>query len=376
MRWVAPLFAVMFAAAVLPVERRGSEGFRLVPPVKHEKLIRSIPETDDPLIESIRTDPRLLVFTKDEVPPVFQAADNNRSSNHLGVFAAGTSFVVGGVTVGGGSNQFPWRTPAGLDDATGWDSFQFLWLPEGKPIEWGRQALPGDRGPTRSITWTYPPGTVFGEVLGVVETAGSDPLPFEMRVRRKLESGEWRIAVFRPYSTREELDLAVALSGSPQAERFVGKRVSKRFQFSNQLFTPLEQPVEVDFLPELDPVTVRNLLSGIFTSVRGGEWVEGGFAPTVDRGFHIVPARYFGAGIRPAEGTCTACHRTAGANISRFGMPTPTNWDEWVRGNGADQSMTWHPFASSSISRNGAFLPVVIRNDLIEAGILRRRVNE
>lgn len=348
---------------------------RLVPPAKHAKLVTSIPHTDDERIEKVRTDPRLMVFTKDEVPPVFQAADNNRPlGQRLGVFRAGTSFVVGGVRVGGGSNQFPWRTPAGLGDATNWDSFQFLWLPEGQPILYGLQRLEGDLGPTRSVTWTFPVGTVLGEVLGVLEPGGDpEPVPFEMRVRRKVADKDWRVDLFRPFRNREELNLAVAVLGSSRSEQFVAAADREEHQVNQDLFKMIPKRITKDFLPPLEPTDVRRLLGNTFVSVRGEEWSPGAMAPDTKQAFSLVPKFYNGAMLNPTNGTCKACHRTAGQNIRNFGMPAPSNWDEWVRGNGADESMTWHPFHPNSISSTGTFLPVFVRGSLVESGVLKLR---
>lgn len=370
--------AVSAVALLLPVEAAQAPSFfRLAPAVKHEKLVRGIPTTDSELLERVRADPRLLVFTKDEVPPVFQAADNNRAfGQRLGVFRAGTTFTVGGVTVGGGSNQFPWRTPAGLGDATNWDSFQFLWLPEGQPILYGLQRLPNDLGPTRSVTWTFPVGTVLGEVLGVLEPGDPEPVPFEMRVRRKVAEGEWRVDVFRPYRNREELNLAVALLGSGRSEKFLVS-VDREEQAINQnLFKMIPRRVTKDFLPPLDPSDVRRLLDTTFVSVRGEEWSPGAMAPDTRQPFHLVPRSYNGAMLNPTNGTCRACHRTAGQNIRSFGMPAPANWDEWARGNGADESMTWHPFHPDSVSSSGTFLPVFVRGSLVDAGLLKQRKDQ
>ena len=346
---------------------------RLLSPAKHKKLQESIPRTDSELLEKLRTDPRLILFTKDEVPPVFQAADNNRANNKLGVFRAGTTFTVGGVTVGGGSNQFPWRVPAGLGDAVNWDSFQFLWLPPGEAILWGPQRLAGDRGTTRSITWTYPDGTVLGEVLGVLEPGDLGPIPFELRVRRKIAEGDWRVDLFRPFRTRDELDLATAVLGSPLSERFVQTRRVEVQSVNQSIFHMLPSTMAKDFLPSLEPATVRRLLDNTFVSVRGHEWSDGALAPDTQEPFHIIPRFYNGAFLNVTDGTCRACHKTAGQNISLFSMPAPSNWDEWVRGNGADQSMTFHPFHPDSISTDGTFKPVAIRGDLVKVGILKRR---
>lgn len=347
---------------------------RLVSEDEHVRLVAAIPRTDDPRMEEIRTDPRLIVYTDKEVPPVFQAANNGQ----LGVFKAGTFFSVGGVNVGQGSNQIPWKSPAGLDDATDWTSFGFMWLPPGTKIVVERGRLPDDVQGAQFFLWRYPVGTVLGEVFR--HTGDVSRPSFEMRIRHKVAGivpgridASWTPQVFRPFASREELDQAVAFSGSPDAEKFLAtsERGEWKFNFGTAKVSPLLRRSAIkDILPSLDRATVKRLLEGEFSSVRDREWVEGGFAPDTRGNFHIVPRGYNGAMLPVSQAACASCHRTAGQNVRPFGFSSPAGWDEWVRGNAGDESFRFHPFDPASASSNNSFRRVRLNQKMLDAGIL------
>jgi hypothetical protein len=366
-RFLAYLIALILLLAifsVLPAQSRGI--LRLMSEADHERLLKSIPLTDDPVLESLRHDPRLMVYTDREIPPVFQAANNGL----LGIFRAGTTFVVGGRVVGDGSNRFPWRRPAGLDDAVGWTSFNFIWLPIGQQIEISRIRLPGDVQGARSFAWTFPDGTVLGEVF---QSTGDPSRPtWEMRIRRKLGPTSWRPDVFRPFGSRQELDDAVAMSGDPLALRFIETKIQEHWQFrTSPLSSPLRKDAVKDMLPALSRDTVKHLLGTPFASVREKEWVDGGLAPDTSSAFHVVPPGYNGANLSVSQASCASCHRTAGHNVRSFGMVSPSGWDEWIKGNVGDESFRFHPFDPSSVSSNRNFVAVRFNRRMVEAGMLR-----
>lgn len=370
MRRVLPLLVLLGFA--LPALAQPSI-IRLVTDAEHERLVAAIPTTDDPAMEQLRADPRLIVYGDREVPPVFQAANNGT----LGVFRAGTLFSVGGVNVGVGSNRFPWKAPAGLDDAVGWTSFGFLWLPPGEQIAVARARLPADAQSAQFFSWTFPEGTVLGEVF--LLTGDPSRPAWEMRVRRKVSSdvntkptmsvvrSSWSPTVFRPFADREELDEAVAFSGSPSTERFLSTKDRGHWQFKTEPLPNklLRGDAVKDFLPPLDRQTVLRLLSREFTSVRDREWVPGGLAPDTHADFHVIPRGYNGAMLPVSQSTCASCHRTAGQNIRLFGLSSPQGWDEWVRGNVGDESFRFHPFDPASVSSDRNFRQVRLNPKLV-----------
>src|SRR5262245_41316545 len=133
MRWKAVLALSLLSGTFVQAE----QPFRLCDDAKHERLVALIPRTDDPRIEAVRRNPRLVVYTDAEMPKAAQFWDNNPLA---GVHRADYNFSAnpqrrpdGGVS-GGPGQEFPWRFPFGLDDAEGWTKFTFFLLPPGQAV--------------------------------------------------------------------------------------------------------------------------------------------------------------------------------------------------------------------------------------------------
>jgi hypothetical protein len=190
-----------------------------------------------------------------------------------------------------------------------------------------------------------------------------------MKVKRP---GGWAPDVFRPFADRADLTATLVYAGSPEAPKLL---VDQRedWVFRQRRLKQLHTDAVKDFLPPLEESTVRSLLDRPFSSVRGREWVPGGFAADVKSGFHIVPPGYAATFVPVTANTCSSCHRTAGANARRSGFPAPAGWDEWIRGNAADESFSFHIFAPESVSGDGQFKPMVLHPSLTRAGLLKRR---
>jgi hypothetical protein len=367
MRWTALLALPLFPGALAAAE----QPFRLCDDAKHARLLALIPKTDDPRMEAVRTNPRLVIYTNAEMPKASQFWDSNPLA---GVHRADHNISAnpqrrpdGGVS-GGPAQEFPWRFPFGMDEAEGWTKFTFFLLPPGQPVRWWTQRLPGDGPRYASYRWEFPVGTVFGEVLSVQDREGWS-YPFEMRVRRKLGERTWRPDVFRPFASRDELDAAVARSGDPGASAFVGSRESRAWILANQHPAKVIRNVAVeDVLPPLSQATVRQLLDRPFMSVRGREWVEGGHAPGTRADFHIVPKNYAGAAVPVSTGQCAKCHSTTLAHPDDFG---PFGRDWYGRVPGDDSAFTFHPFDPASLSGNGIPQPVSLNPRMVRAGILK-----
>lgn len=346
--------------------------FRLCSEEKHAQLLRLIPMTDDPRQESVRNDGRLVCYTNDEMPKASQFWDANSlagihdASHNISANPNPRPPSEGGGVSGGPGQEFPWRVPFGLDEATGWTQFKFYLLPVGQSVRYWRETLPPDVTP--AWVWEFPQGTVFGEVLLVKDEKGQDH-PFELRTRRKQGDG-WRPEVYRPFRSRMELNTAVYNSTDRGAERFPSLTLHKEWSIRNrQPLKVLRRDAVEDVLPALDPDTVRRLLRRPFQSVRNHQWIPGGFAPGTREAFHIVPKNYAGAAIQVTRASCASCHKTAQKHPDDFGPP---GRDWYGRVAGSDQVFSWHPFALESISRTGFPQPVKIREALLRAGHVQR----
>lgn len=347
---------------------RAQEPFRLVTEPRHRELVALLPRTDDPRIEAVTRDPRLLVYTGVELPRASQFWDDNplagvyRSDRNL---SASPTRQADGSLSGGPGQEFPWRVPFGMDDTQGAAAFKFLWLPPGAAVRWWRERLGSDR--YESYRWSFPVGAVFGEVLCIVDLDGTQR-PFELRVRRKVGAGNWRPDVFRPVTSRAELDRL--------APESAGKGERKERQLANPHPTKVirERAVE-DVLPPLPATRVRELLARTFRSVRETEWVPGGHAPGTRADFHIVPKNYAGAAVAVSTASCARCHDTALKHPNDFG---PVGYDrsgrqlrDWYgRVPGDDAAFSWHPFDPASVA-GGQARPVRLHPGMVAAGILK-----
>lgn len=337
--------------------------FRLVSEKRHQELVSLIPKTDDPRLEKLISDNRLIVYTGLELPKASQFWDVNPLA---GVHDARHNISAnpqrrrdGGVS-GGPGQEFPWRFPFGTDDAEGVQTLKFVWLPPGKAIRWWMQTLPPrDRYPT--TRWLFPAGTVFGEVLTVHDPETGHNRPFELRVRKKSAGGTWQPNVYRPVVNRVELDKLVPELAGYSKQRQWTLRNQHPYQF-------VYLPAVEDVLPPLPAAKVRDLLSRPFRSVRGQEWVPGGFAPGTDASFHIVPKGYAGAAVSVDAHTCATCHKTTQMHPDDFGPP---GRDWYGRVPGDDEAFSFHIFSQESVSGGGFLQPVRLNQKMVAAGILK-----
>ena len=335
--------------------------FRLVTEARHRELVSLIPRTNDPRLEKLRTDQRLVVYTDVEMPRASQFWDDNpiaglyRSDRNL---SANPSRLADGSISGGPGQEFPWRSPFGMDHTQGATTFKFFWLPPGTSVRWWKERLGRDRH--ESTRWTFPTGTVFGEVLCVQDPSGLER-PFELRIRRKIGSSNWRPDVLRPVTKRDELDrLAPEIAGK-------GERLTWRLANQHPVKVINEHAVE-DVLPPLSVSRVRELLARPFRSVRGVEWVDGGHAPGSRADFHIIPRNYAGAAVAVTTASCARCHDTTLQHPDDFGPP---GRDWYGRVPGDNSTFSWHPFDPASVS-GGTAGAVRLHPGMVAAGILRQ----
>ena len=358
-------------ATLLPrISGADLQALRLCDPATHARLLAQIPATDNPWWERLRRDPRLVVYTAAEMPKAYQylAADRlagvHDAANNI---AADPRPQFDGRLSGTPAHEFPWRTPFGLDEATGWSQFKLFWLPPGSTVRYWGERLPRDAN--TAWRWQFPAGTVFGEVLLVHDSQGQGQ-PFELRLRRRQEDGSWQPDVYRPFRTRAELDAAVAATADRGARVFLSHQERPRWDLADHSHTTqrvIHTSALLDHLYPLEEETVRQLLARPFRSVRGHEWIDGGHAPTGRAAYHIVPRGYAGGLVPVTTATCASCHKTTLAHQDDF--DGRGGW--YGRVPGDDQVFSWHPFEPASVSRTGFPQPVRLREAFVRAGIVR-----
>jgi len=366
------------------VERVQRKPFQLMSEKKAAKLRGRLPKVEDAKIQAILNDPTLLLYTEAEMPPAYQFLDGDLPGVHNVNYNISAD---GGERFGNGNREFPWSTPAGMHRTRNTGSFRFVWLPSDeqgrkRPIVWyrRRQSNNGVMG----YAWTFPVGTIVGEVLSLRAPDGRHHT-FEMRVRRR-QGSDWAVDVFRPFPTSEDLQRRI------QELRPEWQQDPELVSFCNHLTQPRElkqltladrqpgvrtfsQKMGVDTLPELaDEGLVAELLSTTtFRSAHGATWRWGSdgaraIAPTTSATFHIVPARFDAGFIDVNSVSCMRCHETVNQDVDRF--DARRDWYGRIRG--SDGIFTFHPFSPSSISSNGFGSHISMRSEMIKAGLLAK----
>lgn len=365
------------------VTKAQASPFRLMTAQREASLRRLLPKVDDPDTQAILDDPALLLYTDQEMPECYQIWDGQLPGVHAVSYNISAD---SGEPYGNGNIEFPWGAPAGTHRATSVSTFRFVRLPKdqnGKvmPITWYQKHLSGDTMP--GYAWTYPVGTVFGEVLTMKAPWGPH-YTFELRLRIR-ENGDWNVDVFRPFPTAEGLstrikELRPEWRSKPTLAKLVTHldspiKMQRRILSNNHPGRVIYQAMGVDYLPAAgdDALVVKLLTTTPFRSALGSTWRKSTnglhtCAPTTTARFHIVPANYDGGFIEADRVSCRRCHETVNHHVREF--QDGRDWYGRVRG--SDGIFSFHPFEPASISRNGYGGSVQMRHEFVRAGILER----
>ena len=360
---------------------RWSPIFRLMSPAKERQFRTYLPRVEDaPEVEELLRDPRLILYTEAEMPRVYQLWDNQLQGIHSAYYNISAN---GSEPYGNGNIEFPWGTPAGTHRSRYVRSFRFLRLPydnQGRtwPIVWYRRQLSGDG--SLGYAWTFPIGTVVGEVLQQRASNGHY-YTFELRLRIR-EADDWAVDVYRPFPTTEHLaerirELRPKFDQNPSLVRLM-QHLEKPKRLPNLTLVDyhprrtFQQRMGVDSLPPIDDrLAIELLTSTPFRSVLGQPWRFGAdgnytFAPTTSDTFHVVPQNYDAGFISVDRHSCVRCHETVNQHVNQF--QSGRDWYGRIRG--SDGIFSFHPFDTSAIAGNGFGRGVSMRRDMIEAGLL------
>ena len=367
------------AASSAPAVRPMSQPFRLMSAEKDARLRERLPRVDDPTVRQLLEDPALILYTEAEMPPAYQDWGSGLPGVHSPSYNVSAN---GSEPFGNGNVEFPWGAPGGTHRTSNVDAFRLLWLPRDedgdlRPIVWYRNSGQG-------YSWTFPVGTVVGEVLQITSPAGQK-FTFELRLRTR-EQGEWSVDVFRPFPS------SAHLAGRIQALRPMWHEDARLAELVGHLLDPVELELQVladrkhsrrsfqqssglDHLPEVgDDALVAELLSDtVFESALGATWRTGTngvrtAAPTTAAKFHVVPARYDAGFIDVDRVSCMRCHETVNHDVNEFDFGR--DWYGRIRG--SDGIFSIHPFSRGSISYNGSSLTVRMNDKLVKAGVLAK----
>lgn len=250
--------------------------------------------------------------------------------------------------------MFPFRKAAGTDEVENVRVLNF-WAPprfEDKvlPVRYWR---PERRGHSY---WTFPVGTIFGEVLYEKSPEGKWYV-FEVRTRKRYRDG-WEVNLFRPFLTAESLAGAIIAKrpqweSSPSLKALVTHLRDKSTLVPHRMesvpYAKVFEPVDgaLDPLPAIDDsaLVTELLTKTTFVSAEGAIWKENGqgletYAPASQGDFHIVPKGYEMGMIPVNEVSCNRCHSDTGRNLGQFEFDAILYGEIW----GEDRIFTWHPF--------------------------------
>ncbi|HEX7448118.1 MAG TPA: hypothetical protein VF306_11265 [Pirellulales bacterium] len=364
-----------------PLRRLISRRIRLMSEDREAKLRKRFPNVADADTANVLADPDLILYTDDEMPKVYQFWDGMFPGVHDVHYNISAHR---GERFGNGNREFPWSAPAGTHRSPNVETLRFMLLPvdsQGKrrPIVWFKKRHWGDRQP--GYGWTYPVGTVFGEVLAQLGPDGK-AYTFELRTRRR-SHGHWEVDVFRPFPTAASLsrrvkELRPNWQDQPELVRLV-KHLDEPHPLPLQTLAD-NQPEEqvfnetmgVDFLPAVsDHGLIGELLtSTVFRSSRSDTWRSGPrgeitFAPTTKASFHIVPANYDAGFVAIDNQSCMRCHSSCNRPVDDFN--SSRQWYGRIRG--SDGIFSFHPFAPESVSYNGFRGSARFRYEFEQAGL-------
>ena len=338
---------------IIPIVCSADDNFRLISKERHEILSSHIPDSKDGVLQQIRNDKKLLIYTEKEMPKAYQDWAGGLPGIHspsYNISAAKPREKFGNPNV-----EFPWGHPAGTEIVSedNISSFKFLLLPKNESIRIYKKFLTGDHRP--SYIWEYPKGSIVGEVLQLYYN--EKYYTFEVRIRKKDES-EWKSTAYRPFATMKEF--ANFCKSNGHQLYYEDKRISQSHQiFKGDVVTTSLDPVPDDI--------IKKALQQTFTNVLGQEWHNDAHSPTTNASFHIIPKNYQAATIAVSSNSCMRCHESTLKHASDFDF-----FRDWYgRVRGSDGIFSFHPFDPSCISYSGIYQGVEIRKSLIDNGIVK-----
>jgi len=364
-RWVVLLVLwVPFAQAMENVNTL------LMPADRLANIKNALPLIADPTLAAVLASPATLWYDETVMKPSYQDSVGASSNDKWPDLVAASESVIGGLHNRSKKRwQFPFGTTAGTDDSTNIQVENFVYLPQEKgtvptmPIT--RVFLNDNRPEWR---WTYPIGTVFGEIIFIVD--GSRLLPTEIRTRTKYPLG-WAMNAFRPFPRASDLVESIKqlrpnwdnqFSLREMVSHLESPSTLKPARLAGQgvLASTFEQDGYLDVLPDFgDDQLVRELLtSTTFRSSYGAAWKRNGtqetYAASTKSRLSIVPNNYTAGLIKVTDESCMRCHKETNRLVSEFQFALYLYGELW----GMDGIFSFHPYDESRYPE--------LRNEMID----------
>lgn len=353
---LAPFFAAPAALFANTIQQ-------IMPADRLEQIKSALPEVSHPELRAIFSSNQTLWYDHDVMTPAYQdSVGAGANATWPNLVAAPQQVINGFWNRQYRRWQFPFSTTAGTDNSTNAKVVNFVALPHVN----GRVVTIPIRKVARNANrpqwdWSYPAGTVFGEIIFIKD--GDGLLPSEIRTRKRFTSG-WGMNIFRPFPTAQSLadavkrrrpgwissaKLAALVDFLEDNTTLVPKRLSATSAFSSTF----HQDGWLDPLPDFgDQQLVRELLTTTpFASAYDTAWKINGtkvaYAPTTASSFSIVPNNYEVGVIQVTDDSCMRCHREAGRLVSEFNSDLYLYGELW----GMDGIFSFHPYDESEFSR-------------------------
>lgn len=379
-----PISVKVVILASLVTLSAGPVSAQLMPADREARIRQVMPDFASEEFNSVAHDESLLLYTEAEMPKAYQLTLHPEfGAPYTRLHSPYQNIAANPDPTSNANHELPWNEAAGTDRVENLEAVRFLWLPireDGKrwPVAVARQTIGNDPGTT---TWTFPRGSVVGEMFTLRSPSGRD-YPFEVRTRTKFEDG-WRMEVYRPYPTNYSLARRLRELGEQElaakvAKPLAGVPIALRNPHPKRV---IDEHAHWQALPKMPVELVEKLLKdATFHECSHTAWNYSNgqeqHAPAVaaDDKFNIVPARYEGAVIPVSDASCVRCHQTTlhpaeefapNRSIPAYSLDSP--YREWYgRVRGSDHVFSFHPFEPNGIG-NGS---VRYRQSLLTAGII------
>lgn len=312
---------------------------------KEIQLLSKVPLTDNDKLNKIIYDPRIIVYTREEIPNYYY---------HNGAFKY-AKYDIGPIDAPkahNGSREFPWNEAGGTHRCSNAKTFKFMWLPKNKKIKYKKRKLLQVLSISDKVNmgyndelgyvWTFPIGTIFGEVH-LMQAPDGNLYCYEIRLRIKETKDDWGVDLYRPFPNYKDLlkalpkdnPVAKYLSNPPKTEI---KRLADVRHIDKMA---IDVTAGVDVLPDFkDNKLVKRLLTTTtFKSALGETWRKDCFAPTTNSDFSIIPKNYDGTFLGTDRVSCANCHNSAGQDTSVFHFGR--DWYGFIKGSQAEPILSF-----------------------------------
>lgn len=331
----------------------------IMPANKLAVVKAALPIIADPTLADVLSSPETLWYDHHTMTPSYQDSVGASSNDKWPNLVAASETIIGGLHDRTRKRwQFPFGTTAGTDDSSNVEVRNFVYFPQVNgqvPTMNITRVILNDKRP--EWRWTYPVGTVFGEIIFI--TDNGNLLPTEIRVRTKYADG-WGMNVFRPFPHARDLVSAIKqrrpnYGDNPSLRNLVSHLEDSttlqplRLAAKAALANTFQQDGYLDVLPDFgDDSLVRELLTmTTFRSCYGQTWKKNGtaktFAASTKSKMSIVPTNYTAGLLEVTDESCMRCHKETNRLVSEFYDALYLYGELW----GMDGIFSFHPYDES-----------------------------